>query len=298
MSNWSAHVQLTCFRSYSGEFVTNEIWAYTGGAKYGEYWVETGEFSQDASDTVEWFWADQRPGGGYHEHDGGPSTQTFVEYSAALHYHGSNEWVVERGDVGTVGISTSNPGPSYGAQAGLEYSDAYERGRGYAHGMEYALYTQYTNHLGWPGVYSYQSPTNSVQSYHGSLSGTANSYYDGYSNLCITGAVISPSHSAPSGPATKTDPKAVALHWAALNGDPGAKVTATTTSLRKAAVKEQTAGADLVTGNPSVVTTVLAGHFVGHMAKVPKGASLPSGQHLTVSVDPATNEITDWSISR
>ncbi|GAA3472961.1 hypothetical protein [Nonomuraea roseola] len=40
----------------------------------------------------------------------------------------------------------------------------------------------------------------------------------------------------------------------------------------------------------------MRGDFVGHMATAPKGAPTPRGNTITLTIDAATGEVTDWSL--
>jgi hypothetical protein len=51
-----------------------------------------------------------------------------------------------------------------------------------------------------------------------------------------------------------------------------------------------------VDSDQNVNLVVLHGSFVGNDASVPRGAALPVGSVMTVSVDSTTSAIVDWSI--
>lgn len=116
---------------YNGGHISEEMWTSTGSSSFG-YWVEVGYAygpvgGHNGAD-AKWFWADNRPGGGYHEHVPSnvaePSTFLNQNVSVATSYAGSNVWNVYIGGT-SVGTSTGNPGPSDALQVGLEvYSDS------------------------------------------------------------------------------------------------------------------------------------------------------------------------------
>jgi hypothetical protein len=93
----------------------------------------------------------------------------------------------------------------------------------------------------------------------------------------------------------KTRLRAVGARLAALNGEPHPTNVVAVRSTRKAAVAASS-GADVDTDESSYLI-VLHGHFVGHAAKLPRGAELPRGAVLTIVVDARTNLVTDWGIS-
>jgi hypothetical protein len=57
------------------------------------------------------------------------------------------------------------------------------------------------------------------------------------------------------------------------------------------------AGTAVVDNDQRVFLVVLHGNFVGYFAKVPDGAAFPTGTTMTIAFDPATLEVTDWSIN-
>ena len=82
--------------------------------------------------------------------------------------------------------------------------------------------------------------------------------------------------------------------FAAANGDanPGpARIVHTT----RMAAQHLISGAAVDT-NQQVEVVELPGHFTGYLASVPQGAALPTGNMLTLTIDPSRGEVTDWSL--
>jgi hypothetical protein len=103
--------------------VTNEIWDTSSN---NAYWIEDGLTSGPGSNGYNyrnWFWADSRPGGGYHEHYPGISSAGSGNYAVEIYYNGNNSWGVIAGDSPTlVGYSTGQPVSStYHIIGGTEY---------------------------------------------------------------------------------------------------------------------------------------------------------------------------------
>lgn len=104
-------------------FVDQELWTLASSTST---WVEVGytygPVAGVSTAGPNWFWADNRPGLGYFEHI--PSTPSPTNYfgqyiAVATSYLGSNTWgIYIAGSL--VGYSTSQPGGSVGAQAGVE----------------------------------------------------------------------------------------------------------------------------------------------------------------------------------
>jgi hypothetical protein len=94
----------------SSTTVTNEIW---DSSSNNAYWIEDGLTSGPGSNGYNyrnWFWADSRPGGGYHEHYPSISGAGSGTYSVEIYYEGNNSWGITAGDSPTyVGTSANQP---------------------------------------------------------------------------------------------------------------------------------------------------------------------------------------------
>jgi hypothetical protein len=121
------YVYATClYMPDNGDFVNNEMWNVSSGSSY---WEEVGLKSGTAYSGIyypdkTWFWADSRPGGGYHEHEpdiGVAGTNT--SYAAESIYLGDNEWGIYGGNSFTeIGVSTSQSASLVDGEAGTEYT--------------------------------------------------------------------------------------------------------------------------------------------------------------------------------
>jgi hypothetical protein len=90
-------------------FVDDEIWVASSGASY---WVEEGmAYGAPRTDRY-WFWADNRPGSQYYEHDRPDLAVSLnTDYSVTLQYDGSDgNWGVYRNGT-QIATSTSNFSP-------------------------------------------------------------------------------------------------------------------------------------------------------------------------------------------
>jgi hypothetical protein len=111
----------------SGHFIDEELWVGSDNSKPTVYWTEVGYTYGPVAGYngpgPNWFWADNRPGGGYHEHipPGFQSPNNFLNQSitVAATYAGSSSWSVYIAGF-LAGTSTSNPGVSGGLATGLE----------------------------------------------------------------------------------------------------------------------------------------------------------------------------------
>jgi hypothetical protein len=108
----------SCLSTPSTNFVTDELWLVSSG---GTYWVEVGYLQEGSGLNIGGittagrygFWADSRPGGGFHAHvlQTNPSLSTGAP--AEIYKNGSSSW--ETYFNGYFGTSTSNTmTPAYG----------------------------------------------------------------------------------------------------------------------------------------------------------------------------------------
>ncbi len=93
---------------------------------------------------------------------------------------------------------------------------------------------------------------------------------------------------------TKADALGIAQRLAADNAD--AHPTSTRMVATQRSKLNQPLADDQLSTDPLWVIE-MTGHFVGHTAKLRQGSPKPTGTHLTVSVDPTTGEIADYSIT-
>jgi hypothetical protein len=110
--------------------VTNEMW---DASSNNAYWIEDGVTSGQGGNGYNyhhWFWADSRPGGGYHEHYPNISNAGSGTYPVEIYYEGNNSWGVIGGNSTVLmGTSTSQPVSStYTVIAGTEYMAASNSG--------------------------------------------------------------------------------------------------------------------------------------------------------------------------
>jgi hypothetical protein len=87
-----------------------------------------------------------------------------------------------------------------------------------------------------------------------------------------------------------------ALRFAALNGATAPTSARVVLSQRDIANALMAPGTEMPTTEP-VYVVQMEGKFVGHMAKIPPGASLPTGDALWFVVSPVDGQVTDWGIS-
>ncbi len=101
------------------DFIDNEAWV--DNTNSGLNWVETGLTKGHGSgcspSTMSFFWADQRPGGGYHCHTGGAANYS-TEYNFSIVYGGSCDWYTQVGSLS--GHSTGSICSANLIQTGVE----------------------------------------------------------------------------------------------------------------------------------------------------------------------------------
>lgn len=294
--HWWASVELDCanlYTNYSDEFLNEELWAYTGGSLYGAYWVEEGIQAHPYG--LIWFWADNRSGHGYAEHDTAYSTSIGVRYEVGLKYIGSNEWSVRRNQT-EIGVSTDNSGPSHGAQVGMEIHYNDDTGQGTATDLAYQNSGSGTSkHDGWnSNAYSFTDGSDIWGSLYSAWTSAYSAMEDGVS-YCDPG--LNPPATPNQESTASTDPIVVAKEFASQNGDASPTVEQQAAEPRSVAAADVFGAGTVVDSSQTVDVIVMRGAFTGNDASVPSGQPLPTGSSLTVLVDPSSGQITDWSLS-
>src|SRR5581483_6362621 len=133
-------------------FATDELWV---ADSTGSYWTEEGmAYGAPRTDRY-WFWADQRPGHPYSEHDRPDLPHALdTDYSATIEYAGTDgNWNVYQNDGTPIGTSTSNFSPPSGwLDAGSESTAATQ----HVDAKVKSLLWKGTNdawNTGWGGLY-------------------------------------------------------------------------------------------------------------------------------------------------
>jgi hypothetical protein len=114
-----AHITPYCLGVLPGNFATSELWI----TDTVQYWVEVGFVYQshwkypDLPDGRSAFFADNRPGGGYHEHQLA-ANPALVRTVVQTHHATSDMWSVQVGNA--TGLSTSNTMTARDMQIGSE----------------------------------------------------------------------------------------------------------------------------------------------------------------------------------
>jgi hypothetical protein len=108
----------------SGDFANNEIWDTTSSrGNWVEGGIKSGVDYHGVYRNKDWFWADQRPGDSYAEHDTSVAAATGEEWPVEITYAGTNTWdVYGEGDFTEFGTSTSDTANLVTGIGGTEYT--------------------------------------------------------------------------------------------------------------------------------------------------------------------------------
>lgn len=272
----------------SSNFVTEEMWLFTDDS-FSSYWVETGmAYGAPQGSTRYWFWADNRPGGGYHEHDLSIPITLGTTYDDYITWAGNDSWQVRRGS-SVLGVSTANPGPSHAGNAGEELTANSGAGSAITHFLFKRTSSGGVWTDSWPGasIWTDDPP------YGGWIS---TGYSAEFSSNCGFAAAADP---APSfTPFTtrqaSTTLDAVVNRLARNNGVATPRSISYVLTTRQAAATLTSQA--VVNSDQPVYLVSFQGAFSGEMAKTPKGAAKPTGTVMTAAIDPATGRIVDWGI--
>jgi hypothetical protein len=278
------------------DFVNYETWLDTNlnVDPVGAYWVEEGaKFGigvTGADEGFQWFWADNRPGGGYYEHyQGGASLNQFTNVSFYW-VSGTGNWNVYLGG-NYVGTSVNNGAWAGGSDTGIEATTAAATFEGWTQSWQYADPSWNWHNVSAAGdgeaVYG---PLN-VNGYIYSASPGDDPVQIGQgSNACTYGTLAEPMRHA----TTSTGLRALALHASVVNGDraPQQLAYVKTTRSKIAALTGNRRGPDA-----PVYVIEMQGHFDGAYASVPHGHARPSGTTMIIVVNARTGQVTDAGIT-
>ncbi|MGZ5232116.1 MAG: hypothetical protein ACXWC3_19015 [Burkholderiales bacterium] len=137
------------------ETAYSTFWEGTDNADFS-YWIEDGlhvgvHYDGTCGNGVQFYWADNRPGGGYHEHYPGGSVGFGTNYAFKIFFDGGSTWEVDRnGNV--LGYSTSNPCCSTAIQAGGESHTDDLAETGEASGLQKFIGSSWS--YNWPDAYA------------------------------------------------------------------------------------------------------------------------------------------------
>jgi len=273
----------------SGQFADWEMWYATDTPQVSyDTWVEEGMTSgtlQGGHVGFMWYWADQRPNGTYNEHYiRGASTGSTTNVS--VYYAGSNNDNVLLGG-SQVGTSSGNGSGGLYAEAGAEVTTTQTTVNGSSNNF------QYRNSSGW------HAATPDVYDNSGGLWSTYTSGSYLWVNTGCGSATVATAKATPM-PSSTTQTRQILVgigrDMASRTNDAKPTRIQMTTSTRQRALS--VLDSDKVNSDQPVYVVQVKGTF-SSFRRMPqhKNGRIPTGDTLTVLVDPATGQVTDWSIS-
>ena len=277
-------------------FVTSEMWLATDNSD-GGYWVEEGQASgyPTGSASPFYYWADNRPGLGYSEHDLSIAFDLNTAYHDYILYVGNNSWAVHLSNT-VLGTSTNNPGPANWASAGSETNGSSNQVSAYAYAMQFEDVNSVWHTTGWnaPPIASPVLYANAPESISWDPAYTG-IFYDANEPTSTVKPVSDVA--ATSGPVTASAATAIAKKLASSNGGTASSTVSLTSASHASAVTDLAMGSTSQNVADPVYAMQISGNFRGFSAKIPPGQPFPTGNTLTVIVDRNTGRITDWSIT-
>lgn len=268
------------------------MWVGTDGTYFGtnepnKYWVETGLTDGSAcgsSTEVHFFWSDNRPnGGGYNCHPGGGASLG-TNYAFKITWVGSGTWdVYEHGSY--VGSSTSDPGCSYGLEAGVESADNSNSESGEDTNLQIQTTSGGSFTDGWPAGITVPSVIGPGMTFN---------WINEDHSFTTYQVPNGPPGNGPAAVPGLAGVKKIVLATARADGESHPTQVFVVRTTRQ--VAEQVAAGAAVNSDPPVYFVVLHGHFIDHSASIPSGAVPPTGTVLTLTINAATNQAMDFGI--
>lgn len=272
-------------------FVTEEEWLGTDNTA-GSDWVEVGmAYGFPKGSTRYFYWADKRPSHAYSEHDLTISASLHTNYVDEITWAGSSSWRVYRGST-ELGKSTLNPGSSLWESTGEETTSA----KAAAAATMTNLASQASSGGAFIPDWTFADISDDQPPYAAWTATDLN--LEAYSN-CSFSAVRPQPRPAAARPLPAAhlgrSLRKIALALAAGSGVRAPRAISYLATTRQRAVRA--ISSDTVNSDQKVYLVRMHGSFIGYGAKVPPGQTLPRGSVMTALIDPATGQVTDWSIS-
>jgi hypothetical protein len=268
------------------------LWLSTNANMNPPYsWIEIGMISgtlRDGTQGFMWFWGEQDGSGIFGNHFIGWAA-TGRSDNASIYYEGSGLWTLFKGGHNIWSL-TGNGNAGWDVQTGAEVTTTAMTDNGTSNNF------QYRDSRGWHWV-----PANPyiTPNAYGLFAFGANTGYFNVSTGCggkRTGqpAAAPPAAPIPSSPAGAARAlAAIAQRAAAASHQPApARISYVKTTRRRA---EQFLSHATVNDNQAVYVVELTGHFT-HSGP-PRSGAQPAGRTMTLTVDAATGQVTDTTIS-
>lgn len=275
----------------SGDIATHEMWVWTNAPHTSEMgpFIETGYVrgfiaGGDTDSWFRWFWGEWT-GTAYYSHKiANAPILNWINFS--VYKQANSTWKVYANGVER-GTSVQQATAGTYIQTGGETTDP----QVYSHGK--------SRYLQWHDISSGAWTWG-----HGAIPAATSGVYQVTTNAWERMEQISlqkicnPLPGGSPGPfkaPAVQDVKALAVEVAKVNGEKSPQALDVVTSKRKAAQGQLKGG--VVDSDEDVYVVQMRGQFVGNMASVPKGTQAPKGTVMTLTIDKATGELTDWSLS-
>lgn len=270
------------------DMATHEVWMFTNASPPGITWIEGGYIrgivaGGDSQTFFRWFWAEYT-GSTYYSH--------FIQWASVAQWNnltfarlGTNKWGIYIGGLGGTLTGETAQTATLGThvQVGAETTEpkVYSHGKSryllwHAPGLPYWSAPSSGTPLVTSGVYSVSQSSNTMEQ-------------TSLQNMCTPSpaALAKPSVKVP----TDKDLKALAEKIATASGETAPTDIKVVPSTRGAAQRQ--IGGGKVDSDQAVQVIQMSGSFVG---RAPKGAKIPRGTTMTITVDAKTGEVTDTSL--
>ena len=289
--------------SPSAAAVTNETWMLNGS-----YWVEAGQaYGYPVGGRRYYYWADQRPGHSYSEHDDTSSSTPSLGtgYLDYIDQASSTSYFAESGPWSGTSTGWASGYTFASLQTGTETFDDGEEvaERGESYNLAYFNTPSNAVHNGW--TYGTNKPTKSPDPTDWGSISTVSRYsaYDiNATSTCTLGATATQHPATPKRLKTAN----VASFKREATADAGRRPytavwTATTAdaaeNLLYGSFSTDRSAAGLDATEPVMVLAATGTRFTARRAKAPVGSALPTGTVLTEVIDLTTGLVRDWGVS-
>jgi hypothetical protein len=268
----------------SNNFATYEMWVGTGQSTWAEIGMNAG-ILQGGYTGFNWYWAEKRSDGSYYEHRIPGGAATGVATNASAYWQGGGNWSLFKG--GTyVGSSTDNGGRGTYTESGTEVTTTAMTVEGQSDNY------QRQDSAGWHWMPSDNYISPNATGLFTTFPSTG--YYEVETGCGAAQPKAAPAAPIPSSPAQAAQALTAIAQQAAAAGHSRRPAQIHYVKTTRQRAEKVLAGATVTTSQP-VYVIALSGHFT-HPGP-PRANETVTGTTMTITVDAATGQITDWGIS-
>lgn len=276
------------------DFATHEMWMWTNAPHTSNMnpfieagYVRGGIAGGDSQTWFRWFWAEWTGTDFYSHFIANAPVASWNNFS--FYKQGNNTWKIYTNGIER-GTTVQQASAGTYVQTGGETSEP----QVYSHGK--SRYLQWHN----VGASGWTFGQGAIPTAHAGVYSVTTNGWERMEQISLQ-KICDPLPGRPPGTLAKSAPtsdevKSLAVRFASQAGEKN-PTSMEMVSTKRAAAQAHVKGGK-VDSDQGVYLVQVRGGFTGHMVPRPKGAPAPKGDAITLTIDAATGELTDWSLGK